>query len=257
MADIKQSFTWWSFIGADVSPERLLRTAAEVGYDGVELIEQQYWPLAKEHGLTIATMAGHASIENGLNRREHHDRIEQELLANIALAQEWNIPNLICFSGSRDGLADEAGIQLTAEGLRRVAPVAEKANVTLILELLNSKVNHPDYQCDKTAWGVQVIDLVGSPNVKLLYDIYHMQIMEGDLMRTIQQYHTHFGHYHTAGNPGRHDMDEAQEIYYPPIYKAIRETGYSGYIGHEFLPKGDPYQALKTAYAQCTQSLSS
>ncbi|GLV57645.1 hydroxypyruvate isomerase [Dictyobacter sp. S3.2.2.5] len=252
---MKQSFAWWCFAREGLAPEKLLSTAAEIGYQGVDLIDQQYWSLAREAGLRIASVGGHVSIENGLNRREQHDRIEQEILAKLELAKEWDIPTLICFSGSRAGLADEEGAENTAEGLRRVARAAEEANVTLIVELLNSRVNHPDYQCDKTEWGVRVCDLVNSPNVKLLYDIYHMQIMEGDLIRTIQQYHPYFAHYHTAGNPGRHDIDEEQEIYYPPIYRAIRATGYSGYIAHEFIPKGDPLQALRTAYSDCERSL--
>ncbi|GCE25977.1 hydroxypyruvate isomerase [Dictyobacter alpinus] len=251
---MKQSFAWWCYARPDLKPEVLLRTAAEIGYQGVDLIDQQYWPLAKEHGLQIASIGGHTSIERGLNRPAEHARIEQEILSNLALAQEWGISSLICFSGNRAGMSDEEGCENTAEGLRRVAKAAEEANVTLILELLNSKVDHPDYQCDKTSWGARVCELVDSPRVKLLYDIYHMQIMEGDLIRTIQQYHPYFAHYHTAGNPGRHDIDTSQEIYYPPIYQAIRATGYEGYIAHEFMPKGDPLQALKVAYADCEHS---
>jgi hydroxypyruvate isomerase len=252
---MKQSFAWWSFVREGIEPEKLLQTAAEIGYAGVDLIDQRYWEQVKAHGLEIAATKGHASLEQGLNRRENHSRIEDEILANLELARTWGIHNLICFSGNRDGLSDEEGLQNTVEGLRRVAKAAEASNVTLILELLNSKVDHPGYQCDYSAWGIKVCKLVDSPRVKLLYDIYHMQIMEGDIIRTIQNQHTYFAHYHTAGNPGRHDIDESQELYYPPIYRAIQSTDYTGFIGHEFVPKGDPYQALRVAYETCAQSL--
>jgi hydroxypyruvate isomerase len=173
------------------------------------------------------------------------------VLANLKVAAQWGIPVLICFSGNRNGLADDRGVEITAEGLRRVARAAEDAGVTLALELLNSKVNHPDYQCDHTAWGLRVCELVGSPRVKLLYDIYHMQVMEGDVMRTIRDHHAAFGHYHTAGNPGRNELDETQELNYRAIVRAIRETGYDGYIGQEFIPRGEPVAALRAAFDVC------
>src|SRR5204862_2449983 len=166
-------------------------------------------------------------------------------------AEQWNIPNRICFSGNRDGLADDSGAEITAENLSRLAKLAENAGVTLILELLNSKVDHPDYQCDKSDWGVKVIKMVNSPRVRLLYDIYHMQIMEGDIIPTIQQNHAYFAHYHTAGNPGRHELDNRQELNYPPIVRAILETGYQGYLGQEFIPQGDPIAGLKQAFDVC------
>ena len=251
MARIRQSVAWWCFVRGEMTPERLVRSAAEIGYEAVELVGREYWQLVKDHGLAIASGNGHHSIQEGLNRREHHSRIEQELRANIELAASWSVPNLICFSGSRAGLSDAEGVEITAEGLRRVAPAAEAAGVTLILELLNSKVDHPDYQCDHTAWGLEVCRLVDSPRVKLLYDIYHMQIMEGDIIRTIRDHHAAFGHYHTAGNPGRHDLDDAQELQYRPIMQAIEATGYTGYVGQEFIPKGDPVAALKAAFDLC------
>ena len=213
------------------------------------MAEPRYWPLIKDHGLHIASHGAHLSIEEGLNRREHHERIEREILASLELAVKWEIPNLICFSGNRAVLDDTVGAEQTAEGLLRVAREAEEAGVTLILELLNSKVDHPDYQCDKTAWGVNVCQRVNSPRVRLLYDIYHMQIMEGDLIRTIQQQHQWIGHYHLAGNPGRHEPDATQEINYPPILQAIASTGFTGYIGHEYVPVGDPVQALKDSFS--------
>ena len=248
MGQFKQSIAWWPLVPSLMTPEQFIRTVAEIGYQGVDLIPAEYWPQAKNHGLTIAAIGGHESLAAGLNRREHHARIEQELLTNLRLAEHWGIPNLICFSGNRNGLDDDAGIEITAEGLRRVARAAEEAGVTLVLELLNSKVDHPDYQCDHTAWGRRVCELVASPRVKLLYDIYHMQIMEGDIIRTIQTSPAAFGHYHTAGNPGRNDLDASQELNYPPIFRAIAATGYTGFVAHEFTPTGDPTAAIKAAF---------
>ena len=249
---IRQSLSWWCFARNGMEPERLLREAARIGYAAVELIGEQHWPLIKEHGLRIAAVSGHGTLTDGLNRRENHDRIAGEIAANLEKAVQWQIPNLIVFSGNRNGLADDEGAKITAECLRRVAPLAEQAGVNLVLELLNSKVNHPDYQADHTAWGVRVCEMVGSPRVKLLYDIYHMQVMEGDVIATIRAHHAHIGHYHTAGVPGRHDLDETQELYYPAIVRAIAETGYDGFLGHEFVPKGDPIAAIEAAFHTCT-----
>lgn len=190
-------------------------------------------------------------IEKGFNRRPHHEFLEREVRANIALAARWGIPNVIVFSGNREGLDDKSGAEITAEGLKRVAKFAEDEGVTLVLELLNSKVDHPDYQSDKTIWGLEVCRMVDSPAMRLLYDIYHMQIMEGDIIRTIREHHGYFAHYHTAGNPGRHELDERQELQYTPIIQAIAATGYTGYIGQEFIPTGDPEDALKQAFDVC------
>ena len=255
MGHIRQSVSWWCFVRGDMTPERLVRAAAEIGYEGVDLVGQEYWQLVRDHGLKIAAIDGHRSIAEGLNRREHHDRIEREIRDRLELAEQWGIANLICFSGNRGGLADIAGAEVTAEGLRRVTEAAENAGVNLVLELLNSKVDHPDYQCDRTAWGVEVCRMVDSPRVKLLYDIYHMQIMEGDIIRTIGDQHAYFGHYHTAGNPGRNEIDDTQELNYPPIMRAILATGYDGYVGQEFVPKGDPVAALKDAFERCNVSV--
>lgn len=251
MARIKQSVSWWCFARPGFAPEELVRAAADIGYAAVELVGQEHWQLAKDHGLAIAAIGGHQSISLGLNRRENHDRIAREILDNLKLAEKWGIRNLICFSGNRGGLDDYTGAMVTVEGLRRVAPRAEDAGVNLVIELLNSKVDHTDYQADRTLWGVTVCEMVGSPRVKLLYDIYHMQIMEGDIVRTIRTYGSHFGHYHTAGNPGRADMDDTQELNYRAIMRAIADSDYDGYVGHEFLPKGDPAAALKAAFDLC------
>jgi hydroxypyruvate isomerase len=256
MTGSKASFTWWSFADRGAEADELILAAAAMGYDGIELVDETLWPAAADAGLAIVSHRGHGTIEAGLNRREHHDRIERELLANLALAQQWQIPILICFSGSRAGLDDEAGIEQTSRGLARVAQAAEEAGVTLALELLNSKIDHPDYQCDRTVWGLAVIERVGSPRVKLLYDVYHMQVMEGDVMRTIAAHHDAFAHYHIAGNPGRHEPDQCQELWYPPIYRAIAATGYDGYVGMEFIPRGEPATALQAALAALRASQS-
>ena len=245
---LKQSFTWWSFAKPGTDPETLLRRAAEIGYDGVELLDEALFPLAHNMGLEIVTHRAHTHIEVGLNRRENHEGIARETEAALKLAERWNIPNLILFSGNRNGRSDDEGARITAEGLRRLAPLAENAGVTLLLELLNSKVDHPDYQANRTAWGVGVTEMVGSADVKLLYDIYHMQIMEGDLIRTFKTHQGAFGHLHTAGNPGRHELGREQEINYPAVFQAVAETGWSGFIGHEFITAGDPEDGLRGAY---------
>jgi hydroxypyruvate isomerase len=255
MSKISQSVAWWCFVPGKLAPEPFVHAVAEAGYSAIDLVPEAYWPLVAHHGLTISAANGHASITLGLNRADQHDRIERELRANIALAEKWHIPNLICFSGSRGGLSDEEGIENTAAALARAAPAAEAAGVTLLLEMLNSKLDHPDYQADHTAWGVQVCQRVGSPRIQLLFDIYHMQVMEGDLIRTLRGAHAFIAHYHTAGNPGRNDLDDAQEINYPAVLRAIAATGYSGYIAHEFIPKGDPVLALQTAFTTCAPYL--
>jgi hydroxypyruvate isomerase len=249
---IRQSFSWWCFANRGAAEDELLTKAKAIGYEAVELIGPAMFDKARDAGFVIAAHGGHRSIASGLNDPAQHDRIEAEIHQSLALAVQYAIPNLIVFSGERrEGLTEEQGIENCVRGLKRVAKSAEDAGVTLVMELLNSKVDHPRYQCDHTDWGVRVCEGVGSPRVKLLYDIYHMQIMEGDIMRTIQTQHGHFGHYHTAGNPGRHDMDASQELNYPPILRTLLETGYDGYVGHEFVPKGNPLTALEEAYRLC------
>jgi len=219
------------------------------GDDFDEVVE-----LARDHDLVIATMSGHDSLAVGLNDPSQHDRIEAELHASIDVAAEAGIPGLICFSGNRRaGVSEEASIAATVEGLRRVAPYAEAQGVNLNMELLNSKVNHPGYECDHSAWGLEVCRRVNSPNVKLLYDIYHMQIMEGDIIRTVTESIQWIGHFHTAGVPGRHDFDDAQELNYRGICRAISASGYDLYVGHEYKPKDDVYASLRRAFEICDQ----
>jgi len=256
MAQFAQSFCIPMFV-SDNEPESyraVIAHAAKIGYPAFEIWGRDWLPFetvlayANEYGMTIPTMCGHGTLTDGLNRPENHARIRDEVLASLDVAVRAGIRNLICFTGNRYGLADDACLDIVADGLRSVAPEAEAAGVTLVLELLNSKVDHPDYQADHTAWGAEVVRRVDSPRVKLLYDIYHMQIMEGDLCRTITDNLPYLGHFHTAGNPGRHDMDETQEINYPAVIATLRASDYSGYVAHEFMPKGDPLQALEQAF---------
>ncbi len=252
MGRIKQSLAWWCF-GRFATPEALIAEAAKIGYHGVEMCPQEHWQKVRDSGMRIITEGGHQSIAEGFNRRENHDRIEREITEKLALAQKWEIPCLIVFSGNRNGLPDAAGLEATVEGLQRLAKPAEDAGVTLVLELLNSKVDHADYQCDHTSWGAAVCEAVNSPRVKLLYDIYHMQIMEGDVISCIRSNVQQIGHIHTAGVPGRHDLDDTQELYYPAICRAIAATDYEGYVGQEFTPRnGENWAAaLRQAYDAC------
>ena len=256
---IKQSMCYPIFKPKDMSLDDLFRIGAEIGYAAVELWSrgddfEEVVELAKKHKLVVASMSGHNSLPDGLNKRSNHARIEDELKTSIDLAAKYGIPGVICFSGNRQPYMTEIeAIEAVADGLKRVAPYAEKKGVNLNMELLNSKVDHPGYQCDHTAWGVAVCERVNSPRVKLLYDIYHMQIMEGDVIRTIRENIKWIGHFHTAGNPGRRDMDDTQELNYAGICRAIAATGYEYYVGHEFIPKGDLIEALRQTFKLCDQ----
>jgi hydroxypyruvate isomerase len=194
---------------------------------------------------------GPGGITKGFNRIEHHDELIEGFERMIPLVAQAGFPNIICFSGNRDGLDDEQGLKNCAVGLKQIMNLAEKHKVTVCMELLNSKVNHKDYQCDHTLWGVELAKLIGSERFKLLYDIYHMQIMEGDVIRTIQTYHDYIGHYHTGGNPGRHEIDATQELNYPAICQAIVETGFKGYVAQEFIPIRHPLGSLYEAVRTC------
>jgi hydroxypyruvate isomerase len=260
---IKQSICYPIFRPRDKSLDDLFKIAAEIGYAAVEFWHREnegdyeaVIETAKRHGLAVASMSGHQSLPDGLNKRSNHDRIEAELRASIDVAAKHAIPGLICFSGNRQPFqTDLEAIDAVADGFRRIAPYAEEKGINLNMELLNSKVNHPGYQCDHTAWGVAVCEKVNSPRVKLLYDIYHMQIMEGDLIRTIRQNIQWIGHFHTAGNPGRNDMDDTQELNYSGICRGIAGTGYGLYVGHEFKPKGDLIEAMRETFAICDQEV--
>ncbi len=252
---IQQSFSWDGFVRTGIAPEALARGAANIGYGGVELVEPALWPLLRDHGLRVVSIVGHPLAPAGLNQREHFPAIEPSIVTALEQAAEWHIPYVLCFSGNRWGASPDEAADITADHLRKLAPAAADAGVTLVLELLNSKIADRDYQADHSAWGARVCRLVDSPHVRLLYDVFHMQIMEGDLIRTLQANADVIGHYHTAGNPGRADLDDAQEIFYPAVVRAIAESGHSGFIGHEFFPKHDALASLRAAYDLCEVAL--
>jgi hydroxypyruvate isomerase len=236
---------------AKMTFEDFCRECAKMGLESVELLGPDQWPAVKKAGLTCAMCNGPDSIGYGWNRVEHHDKLVAGFEKAIPEVANNGFPNIITFSGERKGMSDQEGIENCVKGLKRIVGVAEKNNVTIILELLNSKVNHKDYMADHTAWGAEVCKQVGSERLKLLYDIYHMQIMEGDLIRTLKENAKYIGHYHTGGNPGRNEIDDTQEIYYPAVMKAIVTTGYKGFVGQEFVPKADPLASLRKAIDIC------
>jgi hydroxypyruvate isomerase len=255
MARIKQSICVPMF--TSLSLDELCDAAAEIGYAAVEFwgrderFDEQV-ATVKRYSLAVASFTGHS--RTALNNLADHDQAEKELKVSIDVAAHHGIPGIICVSGNRQpGRSETDAIQVTADGLKRVASYAEKKGVNVNLEVLNSKVNHPGYDCDHTYWAVAVCEKVNSPRVKVLYDIYHMQIMEGDIIRTIRDNIRWIGHFHTAGNPGRNDMDDAQELNYAGICSAIAATGYDLYVGHEFAPKGNPVDALRHAFQICDQ----
>ena len=248
--NIRQSVCRWCY--QKISLDDLCASAAQIGLVGVDLLQPEEYEVPRRHGL-ICTMgyAGGGEIAEAMNRTEHHAAIEAALRINIPLAAKAGVPNVITFSGNRRGMPDEEGARNTVVGLNRVKKIAEDNGVTICLELLNSKVNHPDYMADHTAWGVAVMEEVNSPNVKLLYDIYHMQIMEGDLIATISKNIAWIGHFHTGGVPGRHELDSTQEVQWDGVMRAIAATGFRGYVAHEFLPLHDPLTSLRAAADLC------
>ena len=247
----QQSVPWWCFERDDIDELALLAAIKAIGYAAMELVPEDKLQLVADQGLKIAAHGLHAPLTQGISQTKYWDDIQRQAEHSFKLAQRWDIPNLIVFSGKREGLDDESGAENAKVHLQALAGDAESAGVTLVLELLNSKIDHPDYQCDRTAWAVDVVSAVDSPRARILYDIYHMQIMEGDIIRTIREHHQWFGHYHTAGVPGRNELDEAQELNYRAICQAIAATGYEGYVGQEFIPKGDWKAALRQAYELC------
>jgi hydroxypyruvate isomerase len=247
---LKQGVARWCF--PMWSLDELCRRAASAGIEGIDLVGPEDWPAVKEHGLVPSMMMpGGGTIPDGLNRRENHGEIERQLREGIAKAAAAGVPNIITFSGSRRGLPDAEGIENCAAGLGRIKAFAELKGVTVCLELLNSKVDHKDYQADHTAWGAEVCRRVDSPRVKLLYDIYHMQTMEGDVISTIRENIQWIAHFHTGGVPGRHEIDGTQELNYRAIAHAIAGLGFQGFVSHEFLPLGDPFESLRQAVRTC------
>lgn len=233
--------------------ETLCQAGQEIGLQSVELLTVEDFPTLKKNGLICAMVTGvPGGIPNGFNRVENHDALAAFFTATLPQVAGAGYPNMICFSGNRNGMSDEQGLDNCAVGLKRIMGLAEKQKVNICLELLNSKVNHKDYMGDHTAWGFELCRRVGSDRFKILYDIYHMQIMEGDVIRTIQDNHQYIGHYHTGGVPGRHEIDETQELYYPAIMQAVVATGFKGYVAQEFIPKRpDALASLKQGVHIC------
>jgi hydroxypyruvate isomerase len=247
---LKQSVCRWCY--QKIPLEDFAKFASEIGLKGIDLLnDPNDWPVAKKYGLIPTMVSGAGTIPDACNRKDLHDKLEKEFETNIPRAAENGVPNVITFSGNRKGMSDGEGLENTVTMLNRVKGLAEKHNVTICLELLNSKVDHKDYMCDHTAWGAEVIKRVNSPRVKLLFDIYHMQIMEGDIIRTIRQNFQHIAHFHTGGNPGRHEIDDTQELNWRTIAQAIADLGFQGYIAHEFVPKRDPLTSLREAVTLC------
>jgi len=233
--------------------ESLAKSFKEIGMIGMDLVGPSDWKILKENGL-IATMCWGAELNltDGFNTLQYHDRLVKNYTDHIDYVADAGYTNLICFSGSRRGMDDETGLKNCVTGLKRILAHAEKRGVILQMELLNSRVDHKDYMCDKSAWGIELCKRLDSPNFKLLFDIYHMQIDEGDIIRTIQRDHQYFGHYHTGGVPGRNEIDERQELNYPAIMRAIVKTGFKGYVAQEFIPADkDPIASLAASVKIC------
>ncbi len=248
---IRQSVSQWCY--EKIPLPQLAEYSAKIGLKGIDLLKVEEWEIPRRYGL-ICTMgyAGGGDIKSALNRTANHAAIEQAFRTNIPLAAKAGVPNVITFSGNRDGMSDDEGARNTIAGLNRVKKIAEDNGVTICVELLNSKRDHHDYMCDHTAWGVRVASEVNSPNVKLLYDIYHMQIMEGDLIETIRRNMQWIGHFHTGGVPGRHELDGMQEVRWDGVMRAIADLGFKGYVAHEFVPaEADPLESLRKAVELC------
>ena len=248
---INHSVCEWCFNQFEL--EELCEFAKNIGISSIDLLTAEQWATAQKYDLTCAMAYGsQMGIINGFSDPQNHKNLLKEYKASFPKAADAGLKNIICFSGNRNGLSDAAGLEICAKGLDPVVKLAEKNNVVLTMELLNSKVDHQDYLCDHTEWGVALADKLGSPNFKLLYDIYHMQIMEGDVIATIQKRKDYISHYHTAGVPGRNEIDETQELYYPAIMKAIADTGFTGHVAQEFIPKQqDALASLKKGIEIC------
>ncbi|MEI6585522.1 MAG: TIM barrel protein [Sediminibacterium sp.] len=249
--NINHSVCRWCY--NDIPLEQLCAASQEIGLVGMDLVGPKDWPTLKKYNL-ISTMCNGAEIglTKGWNDKQYHAKLISSYTEHIDLVAKAGYTNLFCASGNRNGMDDETGLQNCAEGLKQIMAQAEKNGVIIVMELLNSKKDHKDYMCDHSAWGVELCKRIGSPNFKLLYDIYHMQIDEGDVISTIRSYNPYFGHYHTGGVPGRNEIDETQELYYPAIMKAIHATGFKGYVAQEFIPKAvDKIDSLRKAIQIC------
>jgi hydroxypyruvate isomerase len=236
--NINHSACQWCY--NDIPLEKLCEAAKEIGLKSIDLLNSSQWATAHKYGLTCAmAYAGGSDLQNGFNNPALHEKLIKDYSAGIPLAADAGLKNVICFSGNAHGLTSEQGLQNCAHGLEPILKIAAKYGVTISMELLNSKVDHHDYQCDHTSWGVKLCEKLGSENFKLLYDIYHMQIMEGDVIASITKNIKYISHFHTGGVPGRNEIDETQELYYPAIMRAIAKTGYKGFVAQEFIPSSN------------------
>lgn len=252
---INHSVCYWThnFLSLD----ELCVLVKKLGFGAIDLLTPKEWPTVQKHGIncSMCYTGGKISLTEGWNDTKYHDWLIKDYTEAIPLVAQAGYKNLICFSGNRNGMDEETGLQNMSNGIKQIIGLAEKHGVTIQIEVFNSKVNHPDYMADNTQWTIELCKRIGSPNFKILYDIYHMQISEGDIISTIQKHHQYFGHYHTAGVPGRHEINETQELYYPAIMKAIAATGYKGYVAQEYMPTGktreEKIAALKKAIKVC------
>jgi hydroxypyruvate isomerase len=248
---LKQAVTRGCFRGSNFTLDEMARHAARLGATGFDLIGEADWPTLKKHGLVPTMAPGAGSIRDGLNRKENHAKLETVMRANLDKAASNGVPNVITFSGNRAGMGDAEAIDNCTAFLNKVKKQAEDKGVTIAMEYLNSKVNHPDYQFDRMAFGVEIMKRVNSPRVRILYDIYHAQIMEGDIIRTIRDNFAYIAHFHTAGNPGRHEFDDTQEMNYRGIARAIADLNFTGWVAHEYSPLKDPLSSLDEALRIC------
>lgn len=248
--NIHHSVSKWCF--GDIPLDEFCETCKKIGIESVELLDPKEWPIVKNHGLTVAMAQGAGlGIDKGFNDPSLHDELVASYEKVIPMVADAGLTNLICFAGRRNGVTDLQGWENCEKGLSRLIPTAEKYHVVLTMELLNS-IGHKDYLCDHTVWGAELCRRLGSENFKLLYDIYHMQIMEGNVIDHIQKYHQYFSHVHTGGVPGRAEIDETQELYYPAIMKALVASGYKGFVGQEFVPKeADKVASLEKCIRIC------
>lgn len=246
--NINHSVARWTYDFLNL--EELCQLVTSVGFSAIDLVDPEGWDTLKRHGIDSSMCNGaEPSLEDGWSDSRFHSALEESYLRHIDLVSEAGYKNLICFSGNRRAMSDEQGLQNAEQGLKRILARAEQKGVMLHMELLNSKIDHPDYLCDNSTWGIELCKRLDSPNFKLLYDIYHMQISEGDVIRTIRDNHQYFGHYHTAGVPGRHELDTNQELYYPAIMQAIKDTNFTGYVAQEFKPSGNTREEKLNALA--------
>ncbi len=248
--NIHHSVSQWCY--GDIPLDQFAKSCREMGLESIELLGEKDWSVVQKAGLKCAVgYATELGIPKGFNRVANHEQLIADFTNMIPKAAAAGIPNLICFSGNREGQDDNEGLLNCAKGIRQIMPLAEKHGVTILIELLNS-YQHEDYQCDRTSWGAALCEMVGSERFKLLYDIYHMQIMEGNIIENITRYSQYIGHIHTGGVPGRHELDETQELYYPAIMSALVKTGYKGYVGHEFVPtQKDKLESLRKSVLIC------